>query len=109
MLKQGREFSPADGSDVVIVNEAMAQNIWRTASPLGRRIKFGDKPWRTVIGVAPNINGGGIGGPGTPVAYVPFSSGPGQDMALAISTSGNPAPLAAELRAAVHAVDPDQP
>jgi len=30
-------------------------------------------------------------------------------MALAISSSGNPAPLAAELRAAVHAVDPDQP
>ena len=108
-LKQGREFSPADGSDVVIVNEAMAQNIWGTASPLGRRIKFGDKPWRTVIGVVRNINGGVIGARANPFAYVPFSSEPGQDMAVAISSSGNPAPLAAELRAAVHAVDPDQP
>jgi len=116
-LKQGREFGPADGSDVVIVNEAMAQNIWpapsgvegAAASPLGRRIKFGDKPWRTVIGVVPNINGGVIGARANPFAYVPFSSEPGHDMALTISTGGNPAPLAAELRAAVHAIDPDQP
>ncbi|HXT32142.1 MAG TPA: FtsX-like permease family protein, partial [Vicinamibacterales bacterium] len=73
------------------------------------RIKFGDKPWRTVIGVVRNINGGVIGARANPFAYVPFSSEPGQDMAVAISSSGNPAPLAAELRAAVHAVDPDQP
>src|SRR4029078_9714261 len=78
-------------------------------SPLGRRIKFGDKPWRTVIGVVPNINGGVIGARANPFAYVPFSSEPGQDMAVAISSSGSPAPLAAELRAAVHSVDPDQP
>ena len=33
-VTQGREFGPADGSDVVMVNAAMAQNIWGSASPL---------------------------------------------------------------------------
>jgi len=108
-VEQGREFAPADGSDSVIVNEAMAQNIWGAASPLGQRVKFGDKPWRTVIGVVPNINGGVIGARANPFAYVPFSSEPGKEIALMISASANPASLAADLRAAVRAVDPDQP
>jgi putative ABC transport system permease protein len=108
-VKQGREFGPADGPDVVMVNEAMAQNIWGDGSPLGRRVKFGDKPWRTVIGVVGNVNGGVIGARANPFAYVPFSSEPGRDIALMISTDANPAALANDLRTAVRAVDPDQP
>jgi putative ABC transport system permease protein len=108
-VKEGREFGPIDGSDVVIVNDAMAQAIWGSSSALGHRVKFGDKPWRTVIGVVGNINGGVIGGRPNPFAYVPFTSEPGKDLALMISTDRDPASLAGELRAAVRAVDPDQP
>ena len=108
-LKQGREFGPTDGSDVVIVNDAMAQGLWPAGSALGRRVKFGDKPWRTVIGIVGNINGGMVAARPNPFAYVPFSSEPGRDLAIAISTERNPASLAGDLRAAVRAVDPDQP
>jgi putative ABC transport system permease protein len=107
-VRQGREFGPADGGDVVIVNDEMAARLWPGRSPLGRRIKFGDKPWRTVIGVVPDINGG-LGARRNPFAYVPFSSEPITDMAITISTDRNPATLAPDVRAAVHSVDPDQP
>ena len=107
-VKQGREFGPDDGADVVVVNDAMADRLWPGTSPLGRRIRFGDKPWRTVIGVVGNVNGGIVVQP-NPFAYVPFSSEPSRDIALMISSDRDPAPLAGELRAAVHAADPDQP
>jgi putative ABC transport system permease protein len=108
-VRQGREFGATDGSDVVVVNEEMAARIWPGVSPLGRRIRFGDKPWRTVIGVVPNINGGIVGARQNPLGYVPFSSEPVKDMAITISTDRNPATLVPDVRAAVHAVDPDQP
>jgi putative ABC transport system permease protein len=108
-IRHGREFTRGDGSDVVIVNEEMAVRIWGNASPLGRRVKFGDKPWRTVIGVVPNISGGIVGRRQHALAYVPFSSEPVKDMAVTISTDRNPASLAPDVRAAIRAVDPDQP
>jgi predicted permease len=108
-MRQGREFGEHDGSDVVLVNEELAQRLWGGAPALGRRIKFGDKPWRTVIGVVVNINGGVIGVRQNPLAYVPFASEPGRDLAVMISTDRDPASLAPGLRAAVRALDPDQP
>src|SRR5205823_4367916 len=59
-MHAGREFGPGDGGDAVILNEELAQRLWGSAPALGRRIKFGDRPWRTVIGVVGNINGGVI-------------------------------------------------
>lgn len=100
----GREFGEHDGSDVVIVNDELAQRLWAGTPAIGRRIRFGDKPWRTVIGVVGNINARQ-----NPFAYVPFASEPGTNLALMVSTDRDPAPLATDLRAAVRAVDPDQP
>jgi predicted permease len=108
-MLQGREFGDRDGSDVAVVNAELAQRLFGTGPALGRRIKFGEKPWRTVIGVVGNINGGVIGARQNPFAYVPFASEPGKDLAVMISTDRDPASLATELRAAVRAVDPDQP
>jgi putative ABC transport system permease protein len=108
-MHQGREFTDRDRDDVVIVNEEMARRLWPGGSVLGRRLRFGDKPWRTVIGVVGNISGGIIGARPNPLAYVPFASEPAADLALMISTDGDAASLAPELRAAVAAVDPDQP
>ena len=59
--------------------------------------------------VVRNINGGTIGARQNPLAYVPFASEPGTDLALMLSTSGEATALAPYLRAAVRAADPDQP
>ena len=108
-LREGREFGGRDGADVIVVNEEMATRIWGHESPLGARLRFGDKPWRTVVGVVANINGGVIGARQNPLAYVPFASEPGRDLAVMLSTDGDAASLAPYLRAAVRTADPDQP
>ena len=108
-LRQGREFTARDRDDVIVVNEEMATRLWPGQPALGKRVRFGDKPWRTVIGVVRNLNGGVIGARQNPLAYVPFASEPGADLALMISTDSDAAALAPYLRAAVRAADPDQP
>jgi putative ABC transport system permease protein len=108
-MHAGREFGPADGDEVVMLNDELASRLFGSSPALGRRLKFGDRPWRTVIGVVANINGGVIGARANPLAYVPFASEPGKDLAVMISRDGDPSIHAPDLRAAVKAVDPDQP
>ena len=108
-IRQGREFAPGDATDVVVVNETMAARLWGSETPLGRRVKFGDKPWRTVIGVVGNINGGSIAARPNSLAYVPLSSEPVPDLTVTIAADREVAGLARDVRAAVHAVDRDQP
>jgi hypothetical protein len=104
----GREFVETD-RDAAMVNLAMAQRIWPGINPIGRRIRFGTGHWLTVVGVAGNEGGGMMSNHVASFAYVPFAAEPGKDIALMISTSGDAAALAPQLRAAVKAVDPDQP
>src|SRR4029453_175181 len=70
-MHAGREFGPADAGDVVILNDELASRLFGTGPALGRRLKFGDRPWRTVVGVIGNIDGGIVGGRAAPFAYAP--------------------------------------
>jgi putative ABC transport system permease protein len=110
-LRDGRGFSSADVS-VAVVNQEMARRIWPGRSPLGQRIRFGDAssraPWLTVIGVVADSGGSPFGAGQRSVAYVPLSVDPGRSLSVTISAA-NPSALPAEVRGAVHAVDPDQP
>jgi predicted permease len=67
----GRSFEPADAMSsgrVVIVNETLANRIWKGRSPIGQRIRpnlsaaigVGDDSWHTVIGVAKDVKQGGV-------------------------------------------------
>lgn len=62
-LREGRPFtadeSRAVDSDVVIVNERLAERLWPGESALGRRLGVMDDEgaldWRRVVGVSPNL------------------------------------------------------
>src|SRR6185436_15536923 len=67
----GRSFEPADATSsgrVVIVNETLANRIWKGRSPIGQRVRpnlsaaigVGDDSWYTVIGVARDVKQGGV-------------------------------------------------
>ena len=67
----GRSFEPADAvspSRVVIVNETLANRIWKGRNPIGQRVRpnlsaaigFGGNSWHTVIGVAKDVKQGGV-------------------------------------------------
>jgi predicted permease len=52
----GRTFDPADPSDAAIISRGFAERLWPGESAVGRRFRFGKtSPWRTVIGVAANV------------------------------------------------------
>jgi len=67
----GRSFEPADAASagrVVIVNETLANRVWKGRNPIGQRVRpnlgaaigFGEDSWYTVIGVARDVKQGGV-------------------------------------------------
>jgi putative ABC transport system permease protein len=64
---RGRAFERSDGpgaTPVAIVNERFVELFFKDRDPLGARIKLGtdDVPWRTIVGVVPDLHlGGSIG------------------------------------------------
>ena len=116
-LRQGRTFNADDRAGrpaVVIINETMARTFWPGENPVGRRIGDSDpnEPnWLEIVGVVGDARyPGALNPPDTrfqyyrPVAQDTFSF-------ATIAVRGRVAPemLAAELRRAVAAIDPDQP
>ena len=112
-LRAGRAFTAQDrlGSQpVAIINQRMADVLWRGQSPLGRRIKLGSAdslPWRTVVGIAGDITSRDTV---THYAYVPFSQTThNQRVTLLLRSSGDPLSLVPTVRAIVRSVDEDLP
>jgi putative ABC transport system permease protein len=54
-IVEGRGFTATDGSDVVIVNRTLASRLWPAGAAVGRRMREGDGPWWTVVGVAEDV------------------------------------------------------
>jgi putative ABC transport system permease protein len=54
-IVEGRAFTPADRDDAVIVNQTLASRLWPVGAAVGRRMREGDGPWWTVIGVAGDV------------------------------------------------------
>jgi predicted permease len=67
----GRGFAPSDTASlgrVAIVNETLANRLWKGRDPIGRRLRpnlaaslgTADNPWHTVVGVAKDVKEGGV-------------------------------------------------
>ena len=113
---QGRLFTPDDRAGqlpVVIINEAMARRYWPAESPIGRRIKRGTPAapfaWLTIVGVVPDVRQQGLGATPGPMVYLPLPQSPEPSMTLVLRSQLPDAAAAARIRAAVRAIDPDQP
>lgn len=114
----GRTFGENDPEGAVVVNERFAERYWPGLSAVGRRFRFGDRPWRTVVGVVGNVlrvhaesaesqpqlyyRLGGESG--AAVAVGPRSI-IAEDRTVVVRVTGEAA-IAGRLREAVHAVDP---
>jgi len=115
-LLEGRVFTPQDGPEaapVALVSERLARRIWPHQDPVGRRLRLGrersNEPWHTVVGVVGDIKLSTFDPEPNPTVYVPFAQAPRSSLTLAVRTTGDPVALAAAARAAVQAIDPDQP
>jgi putative ABC transport system permease protein len=121
-LARGRLLDESDRAGslpVVVVSEALARQAWPGQDAIGkrvRRLRAGEPgPWMTVVGVVADVKEDRFGFRiDRPVWYVPYAQ---QTFALPVSlplnlvvrSSGEPTAVAAAVREAVRAVDPDQP
>jgi putative ABC transport system permease protein len=117
-LIRGRALTEADNATapaVLLVNEAFAKREWPGEDPIGQHVRVGDPangPWRTIVGIVGDVHHFSLEAPITNQVYLPESQSPyGADnaMDIVVRTTGDPVALAAAARAAIRAVDPDQP
>ena len=114
-LLRGRLFSKSEGDDkrpVVVINEAMARQIWPAEDPVGKRV-FEEAP-ATVIGVVGDVKNYGLLRPPFPEMYAPYTmKGFWPDMRwnmrLLVRSTLEAGSIAAAVRREVEAVDPGQP
>lgn len=112
-LMQGRAFRSDDrDNDVAIIDVDLARALWPNGSAIGRRFRVeDDAPWRTVVGVIPDVK---LMGPDDRTGdYELLYPATHDDMrafvGLAIRTGGDVDALLPAIRRAVYDVDPEQP
>jgi predicted permease len=113
---QGRTFTSADrpGSlPVVVANKAFVDKFFKGVNPIGRRIRLGGphstSPWVTIVGIVGNVFTGDQQNPMAPVIFQPFAQVRVNFVSISAKTAGDPRKLAAPIREAVAAINPDIP
>ncbi len=110
-LVGGRLHSAEDRAGApmaIVVNQALGRKYWPGASPLGAKLFLnGDEA--TVVGVVSDIHHAGPSAVPDGEAYVPYAQMGARGGWLVVRTSGDPAAIAAPLRAAMRDVDPNLP
>jgi len=118
-LLSGRDFNEADLEGtlpVAIVDENFARLFYPNEDPIGKRIKRGGAqstlPWKTIVGVVRPVRNQRLDATSLPQAYFPVLQEADEmyNLSFAIrSSGGEPLALAQSARAAVLAVDRNQP
>jgi predicted permease len=111
-LREGRDFGPGDtqdGDPVVIVNESFARQHWPQGTPIGRRLRTGNTPWLSVVGVVGDIRHLGPAVPPRAEIYQVAAQQSFPFMAFVVRTDGDPGTVVAPIRAAIGRIDPQQP
>ncbi len=114
-LLRGRSFTPSDTATsppVTIVNRAFANHFF-AGDAIGKRFHTmalsSDRDLVTIIGVAADVRHNGLERDVQPEMFLPMAQLPKQAIHIALRTSVEPASLASGMRAALTAVDPQQP
>ena len=94
---------------VAVVSQSLAKRYWPDADPLGRRLKLGNGPWVTVVGVCGDVIHNWFAARNSPTVYRPIAQAPSGEMALLLRTAGDPTAVAADARRALRSVDAVQP
>jgi predicted permease len=111
-LLRGRVIAEGDvfeAPPVAVIDNEMAQRFWPGNDPIGAKINLGGRA-RTVVGIVGAVKHYGLDADLSPTLYLPQMQEPNtRAMTLVVRTTGNPSGVAAAIRTAVKAVDPDQP
>jgi len=112
----GRTFTGHDRRDtqaVALVNRPFAERYFPGEDPIGRQVRLGredeEKPWRTIVGVVPDMNLGGPREEDPEGIYVPLAQSDVRFASLVARTEGDPMALTPAVRRAIGELDPYLP
>ncbi len=114
-ILRGRAIAETDrlGAPLVaVINEHMARHVWPGEDPVGKRIEIETDPgkttWAEIVGVVGDVRQYSLAEPAGDEVFFSIRHFPGLGTCL-IRTIGDPRRLARAVRAAVHAIGPEQP
>jgi putative ABC transport system permease protein len=110
----GRDLLPTDtdnAPNVVVINETMARQFWPNGDAVGAEVYIGPgspgQEWNTVVGIMADMRAHGVTEPIRPTSFGTTYQYSWPRRHIAVRTGAiRPTSLAADLRGAVHAVDP---
>lgn len=113
-LRQGRDFTPQDtmkSHQVVIINEAMANQFWPNENPIGKTIKidYDQGVSREIIGIVNNIKNFSVDTPPKAEMYVSQVQFPFYSTFLVVHGKGDPKDMVMPVTRTVAGLDKDQP
>ena len=114
-ILRGRDFTDSDTATapgVVLINQALAKQLWPNEDPLGQHIKIGEiigptmagEPVREIIGIVADTHNTGLDQPPSPMMMVPVAQVPDgyaaaysdiQPLLWVVRTHGDPHPFIA--------------
>ncbi|HLJ50276.1 MAG TPA: ABC transporter permease [Bryobacteraceae bacterium] len=116
-LLRGRSFLDTDNLSsraVAIVSRAMAEQFWPGQDALGKQFDFNNPrfPVLTVVGIVGNVKHVSLREDPGPEIYVPYTQKVWSSLSImrvAVRTAADPLSVVANVRQAIHAVDPELP
>lgn len=110
-LLRGRLLTEADqrqdAAPVMVISRDLAADLYPDEEALGQRLRVLEQTWE-IVGIVPSVRHYVMDRDPHPGVYVPQSHSP-RSTSLVLRTTVPPASLTEAVRAAIHAVDPDQP
>jgi putative ABC transport system permease protein len=118
-LLQGREFTERDeasATQVLIVNQAFAQEFFPGQDPVGKHIRAGisnsgpgTAPMREIVGVVGNVKFEDLTTEFSPESYIPYGQLQFGSITIVARSSKDPEGLAKPIASAVQSLDKDLP
>jgi predicted permease len=116
-LREGRSFNEDDVAGkprVAIVDEHMAQQLWPSQDPIGKRFHIGGinettSPWITVVGVVGQVKQYSLDSDSRIAFYLPQTQYVTRAMNVVMRSGGDPFPLSAAVKQQIQELNPDLP
>jgi predicted permease len=117
-LLKGRDFTAQDDLDstpVVIVNQALAEQVFPGEDPIGKHIRLGisvdNKPsrMREIVGIVGNVKVEDLKSEWTPESYGPYMQLPIGTITILARAANNPQNLAKPIAETIRSLDKDLP
>jgi putative ABC transport system permease protein len=111
-LRRGRTFTEGDRDGrpfVVIIDDTFARVYFSgVANPVGQRLRIGQTDLE-IVGVVGAVKQTGLEKQPEPTLYLSLLQVPEPRMSLVVRTAGDPVNLVPAVKAAIYAIDSDQP